>query len=165
MRNRDPLRDSQRELRLLSDATDAGIAIAEKGAIIDSNVSLARMMRCEMSELVGKSLQSICTPETFIALERRLEEGRDEPYQGVGVRSDGSTFPAQIKAVEYDLDEKKLSLFRRGKIIQVRCIVLLEFIARWVLQQRVEFLMEELRDHHLPFGTLLDLLQCKAQVL
>lgn len=120
MKKRDQLRDSQRELRLLSDATDAGIAIAERELIIDSNVSLARMLGCEIGDLVGKNLTELMSEETYRTLQSRLRDGIDEPYQGVGVRLDGTTFPAQVKGVDYEFDGKRIVVVAFGDLSKLK---------------------------------------------
>ena len=100
--------ESQRELRLLSEATDEGLAISEEGVVVDASVSLAKMMSCDRDDLLGQPIEGLCEPDTWAKLIERLNSDDGTPFQGKAVKRDGDVFPVQIKGVEYHLEDKTL---------------------------------------------------------
>jgi PAS domain S-box-containing protein len=92
----DALRESEERFRKLSDAAEEGIAIHDNGIIIDVNNAFSRMFGYEPSDLIGKYGESLVTPETWQQILDRLAVGYDQPYQGVGVKKDGSRFICQM---------------------------------------------------------------------
>jgi len=78
--------------RLLAEAADEGIAIHERGFIIEANPALARMFGYPPQALVGISLECLVTPETWRDSLSRSVAGDDRVRDGVGVRKNGSTF-------------------------------------------------------------------------
>ena len=47
------LRETKERLHLLSEAAEEGIAVHDKGVIIDANDALARLFGYELSEMIG----------------------------------------------------------------------------------------------------------------
>ncbi|OGP63677.1 MAG: hypothetical protein A2V65_08155 [Deltaproteobacteria bacterium RBG_13_49_15] len=110
----DALRESEERFRKLSDAAEEGIAIHDKGIIIDVNNALARMFRYEPGELIGKYAEKLATPETWQKILDRIAAGYDKPYQGVGVRKDGSKIICQMagKPFPYQGRSLRIATFR-----------------------------------------------------
>ena len=61
----DALRESEERFRMLSEAAEEGIAIHDKGLIVDANEALARMFGFEPSELIGMHAQSLATKDSW----------------------------------------------------------------------------------------------------
>lgn len=84
--------------RRLSEATFEGIMVHERGFVLDANQTLATMFRCEVSELIGKNVvESLATPEFQEVVRKNILSGYEKPYEVVGLRKDGSTFPIEIQ--------------------------------------------------------------------
>ncbi len=90
------LRENEERFRKLTDAAEEGIAIHDKGVIVEANGALAKMFGYELSELIGKNAEKLATPETWKIITKNIETGYDQPYEGIGVRKDGSTFHCQL---------------------------------------------------------------------
>ncbi|MBI4186017.1 MAG: PAS domain S-box protein [Chloroflexi bacterium] len=95
---------SEERFRQLSDASFEGIAITEQGKILDGNHTLAGMLRCDLPELIGKSILEFTAPAYHDLLRQVVASGYDKPYELECVRRDGSTFAAEIcgKAITYN---------------------------------------------------------------
>ena len=85
------LRKTEEYFRLLSEATNEGIAIHNNGVIIESNQALAEMFGYDLSEIIGMGPEKLASPESRKIILGHIANGYDEPYEAVGVRKDGST--------------------------------------------------------------------------
>lgn len=92
------LKTSEERFRRLSEAAFEGIVIHEQGKIIEMNLTLAHMFGYEPKELIGKIGFPLLTPESQKEVQKRIATGSEEPYQVVGIRKDGTTFPIEIHA-------------------------------------------------------------------
>jgi PAS domain S-box-containing protein len=98
------LSESEERFRKLSEAASEGIAIHEKGRILDANRALATMFGYEPSEIVGMTAWDLTAPESRDLVSRRILAGYEQPYEIVGLRRDGSTFPIEScgKAIHHE---------------------------------------------------------------
>ena len=98
------LRDSEERFRRLAEATSEGIAVHEDGTILDANETLARMFGYDRSELIGRIKTELIVPAPLDteAAAPGLEspEADENPYETLGVRRDGSTFPIEVRGKE-----------------------------------------------------------------
>ena len=113
LRAEEELRESEERFRGLSDATFEGIVISEDGRVLETNRSFARMFGYEPEEVAGMSATEFIAPESREIVGQNIASGSEEPYEGVGLRKDGSTFDAEIRA--------RMSLFR-GRRVRVTAI-------------------------------------------
>ena len=95
------LRESEERFRKLSDAAEEGIAVHDRGSIIDANEALARMFGYDLSELIGMSTERLATPDSYAGLVEHLIRGDETPYEAIGVKKDGSTFWCQVVGKPY----------------------------------------------------------------
>ncbi|HZS10070.1 MAG TPA: PAS domain S-box protein [Blastocatellia bacterium] len=73
-----------------------GIAIHESGEILDANPVLAEMFRYDPLEILRLATLSLVAPESRDLLQAHLRGGDDKPYETIGLRKDGTTFPIEI---------------------------------------------------------------------
>lgn len=93
----DALRESEERYRTLSDAAlEEGIAIHEKGMILEANKAFARIFGYELSELIAKDGFELFAPEFRGLARARILNESETPYEGLLVRKDGTSFPARI---------------------------------------------------------------------
>lgn len=80
-----------------------GIAIHEHGRILDANPALARMFGYELPQIVGMNLLQFFTPESRAPLMEKIDTACDEPYEAMGLRTDGTSFAVDCasKTVPY----------------------------------------------------------------
>lgn len=70
------LQESVARFRRLSEATFEGIMVHERGFILDANQTLARMFRCEVSELIDKNaFESLAAPEFQEVVRKNILSG------------------------------------------------------------------------------------------
>jgi PAS domain S-box-containing protein len=102
-RAEEALRESEERFRLLADNAFEGICIHEKGRILGGNQTQAKMFGYEESEMVGKDILEFAAPESRDLILRNILSENEKPYETVGLRKDGSTFPVEIrgKAIPY----------------------------------------------------------------
>jgi PAS domain S-box-containing protein len=94
--------DGQLELekarfRELFDAAFEGLAVHDKGVIVDCNQSLAKMLGYEVSELIGTSIVELAAPETRALVVEKYTSDNREPYQALGMRKDGTKFLGELR--------------------------------------------------------------------
>jgi len=90
--------ESQERFRRLAEATFEGILIHRDGEILDINQVLTDMTGYDRDDVVGQDARDFLTDATRDLVQDQLEHHREEPYEVVVVRKDGSTFPAEIEA-------------------------------------------------------------------
>lgn len=92
------LTDSEERFRSLSDAAIEGIAILEKGIVLEANNTLAKMFGYKTHEVVGMSATELVVPEAREDILHKTLSGYVEPYEIMGLKKDGSTIPTQVRA-------------------------------------------------------------------
>jgi PAS domain S-box-containing protein len=95
-RAEEALRESEERFRKLSDATFEGIAIHRKGTILDANQALATMFGYEPSDVIGMHALNLTAPGFRDSFSERMASGYQKPFETVGLKKDGSTFPCEI---------------------------------------------------------------------
>ncbi len=91
------LRNSEAQLRFFSEATSEGIVISANGLILETNQQGARIFGLERSEMIGRPIADFAGEESREKIARNIRLGVSEPYAAVGVRKDGSRFPAELQ--------------------------------------------------------------------
>jgi len=91
------LRESEERFRSLSDATFEGIAITERGRVLETNRAFTEMFGYEPEEVVGMSALDFMSPESRELVQRNISSDFEEPYEAVGLRKDGTTFDVEIR--------------------------------------------------------------------
>jgi PAS domain S-box-containing protein len=109
-RAEEALHESEERFRRLSEATEAGIAIHDRGIILGADEALVRMFGYPLSELIGMNAERLATPENWNAILEHMAAGNEEPYDWEGVRKDGSTFWCSMVGKPY---------IGRGKTLQL----------------------------------------------
>jgi len=112
-RAEEALRESEQRFRTLSEATFEGIAIHKKGRILDANQTLAMMFGYELSEVIGMRPSDFVAPESRDLLAYATLSRYEKPFELIGLRKDGSTFPIEACG--------KATLYR-GRMVTVAAI-------------------------------------------
>ncbi len=98
------LQESEERFRLLSEAAEEGVVIHDKGTITEANEALARILRCDLSDIIGTQVFQYLTPESREIVSQHVASGYNEPYEFVAVRPDGSTFPCEGTGKSYECE-------------------------------------------------------------
>ncbi|MFW6372264.1 MAG: sigma 54-interacting transcriptional regulator, partial [Thermodesulfobacteriota bacterium] len=81
----------------LSRATWEGIVLHTGGRIADVNAAAVRMFGWSANHLIGGDLRNLLSPHAKSRFEAALEDEDEQPWEAVGVRSDGTPFPLEIQ--------------------------------------------------------------------
>ncbi|HEV8539076.1 MAG TPA: PAS domain S-box protein, partial [Bacteroidota bacterium] len=110
------LRQSELKFRRLTEATFEGIAIHDRGVILDANESILKMFGYSYDEFVGKSIQEIAAQESHLLIDESMTSDPERAHEVVGIRKDGSKIIIEItsKSIPYE--------HRSARVIAVRDI-------------------------------------------
>lgn len=108
------LRESEQRFRALHDGSFGGIAIHDKGAILDCNQALADMSGFSHEELIGMDGLQLIAPAWRDRVRNNIKNGYDRPYDAEGLRKDGSVYPLAIrgKNIPYKGNTVRVTEFR-----------------------------------------------------
>jgi PAS domain S-box-containing protein len=91
------LRESEARLRCFFEAAFEGLVIHEGGTILDANQAAAEMFGYRPQGFVGRDALDFAAPVSRDLIRERISAGDERPYETVGVRKDGSTFPLEVR--------------------------------------------------------------------
>ncbi len=92
------LQDSEERFRRLAEAAFEGIAVHEKGRIIDANQALADLFGYTSAELLGKSTFDLTVPQAHDIIRLQMESESRDSYETIGLRKDSSTLLIEISS-------------------------------------------------------------------
>jgi PAS domain S-box-containing protein len=130
----DALRESEERFERLSAATFEGIAVTDGGVFIDCNDQLAEMFGVSPADVVGRTVRDFVALDDRGTVSARMASGVEGPYQHVALRSDGSSFPVEVRA---------RALPQKGRTLRVTA--LRDVSARVRAEERQQRLEEDLR--------------------
>jgi PAS domain S-box-containing protein len=81
----------------LADVAFEGLAVHNQGRILEANQTCAAMFGYEPGDLIGKPLLELAAPESRELVMQHIAAGYDQPYEAIGLRKDGTTFPVEIR--------------------------------------------------------------------
>src|SRR5690606_32544224 len=84
------LRESEERFRTLQEASFGGIAMPDKGVIIDCNQGLSNITGFSREELIGMNGINLIAPEYQEIVRQNIMTGYSKPYDVEGVQKDGS---------------------------------------------------------------------------
>jgi len=142
------LKESEQRWRDLSAATFEGIAVHEAGMIVDANQSLANMFGWQISELIGMNKLQLLAPECRELVQKHLVSSNEQPYEAIGLKKDGSTFPVEIqgKIIHYQGHLARVAAWRDITARKVVEIAQLESEQAKKTQARLTAILEATTD-------------------
>jgi len=90
------LRESEERARQFADAALEAIVIHDKGIIVEVNRAFCSMYRFERSDVLGTSAIELTAPVSRELVREKIATGDIRPYEGLALRKDGTTFPAEV---------------------------------------------------------------------
>lgn len=109
-RAEEAIRASELRYKLLTEATFDGIAIHDQGTLIEVNAGLERMFGYEAGELIGRPIWDLIAPESREVILANMKNGVTGPYEAMGLRKDGTTFPGEVVVKPYRYCGKEVRL-------------------------------------------------------
>ena len=92
------LQESEARFKALHDASFGGIAIHDKGLILDCNRGLSEMTGYSIEELIGTDGVRLFAEQSRAMVRTNVEMGREKPYEAVGLRKNGEEYPLRVEA-------------------------------------------------------------------
>ncbi|MBN1196675.1 MAG: PAS domain S-box protein [Candidatus Aminicenantes bacterium] len=92
------LKESEERFRALHNASFGGIAIHDKGLILDCNQGLSEITGYSLDELIGMDGLLLIAPETRDLVMNNILAGYEKPYEAVGLRKNGESYPIRLEA-------------------------------------------------------------------
>jgi len=92
------LRESEERYKSLHNASFGGIAIHDKGIILECNQGLAEMTGYSYTELIGMDGFLLIAPEHREMVLNNIVAGYDKPYEALGMRKNGEIFYMRLEA-------------------------------------------------------------------
>ena len=92
------LKESEDRFRALHNASFGGIAIHDKGLILECNKGLSEITGYAYDELIGMDGLYLISDDTREKVIRNIEAGYEKPYEATGVRKNGELYPIRLEA-------------------------------------------------------------------
>src|SRR4030042_3267846 len=100
-RAEEALRDSEIRYRHVTEAAFEGIAVTERGTLIDFSEKLAKLFGYQRNDLIGKSIAELIAPNIRNETMAKILSGYSIPYESICLRKDGTTFPVEVCGKNY----------------------------------------------------------------
>ena len=107
-RAEDALRDSELRFRMVTEAAFEGIAVTEKGRLVDVTKKLATLFGYPRSQLIGKSISELIEPGVRDVTMVKILSGYSIPYESICMRKDRSIFPVEVCGKNYSSKGREL---------------------------------------------------------
>ena len=92
------LKEGEERFRALHNASFGGIAIHDKGIILECNKGLSDISGYQYDELVGIDGLELISDDTRDRVIQNIYAGHEQPYEATGVRKNGETYPLRLQA-------------------------------------------------------------------
>jgi PAS domain S-box-containing protein len=106
--------EQDEQFRRWFDATFEGIAIHERGVILETNQALAVLLRCELSVLPGQNLLDWFTRASRNLIEESILLGNFRPFEAVALRPDKTELHVELftKRISFKGKDVMVTAFR-----------------------------------------------------
>ena len=116
------LAESEERFKALHNASFGGIAIHDRGIILECNLGLSELTGYSLDELVGMDGLLLIAEDSRPIVRHNISAGYEKAYEATGLRKDGVQYPVrlearnipyrgkQVRVVEFrDISEQKLA--------------------------------------------------------
>jgi len=97
-RAEEELRESEERFKALHNASFGGIAIHDKGVILECNQGLSEISGFGLDELIGMDGLLLIAEQSREAVMANIRSGFEEPYEALGVRKNGEEYSLRLEA-------------------------------------------------------------------
>jgi PAS domain S-box-containing protein len=116
----DALRESEARYHAFSEATSEGIAIHERGSILEVNPIIADHLGYTPEEMIGQSLLQFVAPESREEIIRRMQTGDSGPYEAVSLHRDGSKTIGEMRARNFLYHDRSVRMVAMRDITSLK---------------------------------------------
>ena len=92
------LKESEERYKVLHNASFGGIAIHDKGLILECNQGLSEISGYFLDELIGMDGLMLIAPESRDMVMDHILAGFEKPYEAIGLRKNGELYPIRLEA-------------------------------------------------------------------
>ncbi|AKF03081.1 sensory box histidine kinase/response regulator [Sandaracinus amylolyticus] len=92
----DALRDSEERARRLAEASFEGLFVHDGGVILDVNDVIPPMFATTREQMLGRNAMEFADESSRALLRDNIARQYELPYEAVGRRADGTTFPMEV---------------------------------------------------------------------
>ena len=92
------IEESEARFKALHNASFGGIAIHDKGIILECNYGLSEMTGYELDELIGMNGLLLIAEQSMELVKNNISKGYEKPYEAIGVKKNGDEFPMRLEA-------------------------------------------------------------------
>lgn len=90
--------ENEFRFKALHNATFGGLAIHDKGLILECNEGLSKITGFSYEELIGMNGLLLISEETRPLVIKNINSGYEKPYEAIGVRKNGEYYPLRLEA-------------------------------------------------------------------
>ncbi|MBN2892547.1 MAG: PAS domain S-box protein [Bacteroidales bacterium] len=90
--------ESEMRFKALHNASFGGIAIHDKGVILECNIGLSEMTGYEYKELIGIDGLQLIAPNYREFVMKQISSGYEKPYEAYGIKKNGYIYPLRLEA-------------------------------------------------------------------
>ncbi|MGE5497418.1 MAG: PAS domain S-box protein, partial [Syntrophothermus sp.] len=108
--NQQKLIESEKRLKLLSDAAFEGILLVENGIIRDVNRQLSDMLGCSAEDLIGFSPNKYISLESASQREEILGGKKDIHAELMAIRADGNILPVEVRGKYLNVSSNRITI-------------------------------------------------------
>ncbi len=94
------LKESEERFKALHNASFGGIAIHDKGIILECNKGLSEITGYSQSELHGMDGLLLIAPQTRDYVMDKIVSHYEKPYEALGIKKDKTVYPLRLEARE-----------------------------------------------------------------
>ncbi|ASB48254.1 PAS domain S-box protein [Alkalitalea saponilacus] len=102
------LRQSEERFKALHNASFGGIAIHDKGLILECNQGLSEITGYALDELIGMDGLLLIAPGSRDMVMEKILQGYEKPYEAVGLRKNGELYSIRLEARNIPYKGKKV---------------------------------------------------------
>ncbi len=110
--------ESEERFKILHNASFGGIAIHDKGVILDCNMGLSEISGFSIDELVGMDGLLLITEGSRDKVMGNILRGYEEPYEAYGIRKNGEEYPLRLEAKNIPYKGKQIRVVEFRDITQ-----------------------------------------------
>ncbi|MBU2554659.1 MAG: response regulator [Bacteroidetes bacterium] len=89
--------ENEIRFKALHNASFGGIAIHDKGVILDCNQGLSKISGYAVDELIGMDGLLLIAPQHRNTVMEKIQAGYEKPYESVGLRKNGQEYPLRLE--------------------------------------------------------------------
>ena len=119
------LRESEIRFRRVTEAAFEGLAVTERGRLIDVTGKLAKLFGYQRSELIGKSIAKLIAPNVRHDTLTKILSGYSLPYESICLKKDKTIFPVEVCGKNYS---------SKGRVL---CVTAIRDITRRKMAEKV----------------------------